>query len=252
MEVTFTVRIDEATVAAMQAAMRALSTAATQGLAAARQVQEQRRAQLRPVQRWPSRALSDTAAAGCPCLMCQAERRAAGFSEMAPPADEQAKASLWQVLERPEEALAVQRVLRMGMFDGRDANRCLIGIVAACRGMTYTTLEPYYGRTPAEDWVIHYVHTGMTPANNARAALLDQWLTEWLEEHKLPQVPAVLEPIIGQVVNAWDALNICLPVDYGPVRQRSYEGVSAALGLPPTLLRDEPIAFLSCAWSRRE
>ncbi len=108
--------------------------------------------------------------------------------------DAAARASLMEVLDQctPAEVLTVQRELRAGRFEGLSPGSCLLGIVARCRGLRYDDIRLAWGFTTIEGWVMICVNEGMTPENNAQAALLDQWLMEWLEKHtlELPEQPA--------------------------------------------------------------
>jgi len=235
-EVTFTLRFDEETAARLNEAFGMMARAITQGLEqAARQVQEQVAAR---------QAISEPARTGCMCQTCQAERLAIGYSvplglKDGVPTAEQAKASLWQILESPIEAMAVQRELRLGQLEGMDPVRCLIGIIARCRGMAYNDLEVRLGRTDAEHWVMGYMRYGMTPENHARARLLDAWLTEWLEEHRL-DLPVEWERVqetIKEAAGFWEELGV--PSAWEEPRRPTVEDVFTVLGVPASLIRDE-------------
>lgn len=136
--------------------------------------------------------------ASCPCPICCMRREGQQSAAPWPPSDAEAETSLQEVLQRctPAEILTVRDELRAGRFEGAASLTCLLGIIAGVRGLTYTQLKLAWGRTAIEEWVIAFVHWGMTQATDPRAALLDAWLTAYLEAHTLewpaeaPRAPA--------------------------------------------------------------
>ncbi len=84
------------------------------------------------------------------------------------------------------EIFAVQERLRMGRVSGRYTQSCIIGIVAERRETTYDrcALRWPYGYRPVECWLLA-VQFGDTPQTSAEAALLDQWITDYLAERTL-------------------------------------------------------------------
>lgn len=136
----------------------------------------------------------------CACGSCQARDAAQDFAQAVLgltiqqelPSDEDAHASLLQILESctPLEILAVRTALRSGELEGMSSVHCLLGRIAACRGQRYEDLRSAWGLTAIEHWVTALIHSFMTPQNNAQAALLDQWLTTYLDAHTLEMSPA--------------------------------------------------------------
>ncbi len=140
---------------------------------------------------------------GCQCPLCQA-----GRGEMVnlpfvgtPPDDVTAYTSLRALLatSTPYEVSSARIALRAGKMHGMSPEHCLLAVIAQARGMDYEDFRPdVLERSPIESWVMAHITTGMTPANDAHAALLDSWLVEWIEARTLemearPALAAVAE-----------------------------------------------------------
>lgn len=128
---------------------------------------------------------------GCPCALCRARRvdyqGAGGAPQIGPIDDQTAYTSLQELLAgcTPYEAIQARDALRRGDMYGKSTTHCLIGHLAKARGSNYYQFNSRLSISQIESWVIDHIDLGMTPANNAHAALLDSWLSEWIDARTL-------------------------------------------------------------------
>lgn len=125
----------------------------------------------------------------CDCGMCTAQRSMSiqGIYVIPgdAPSDDAARISLMAVLHgcTPFEVTHVRSALRDGVLEGCSTNGCVLARIASCRGLSYQELREQWGATDIESWVMAHIHYALTPENDAHAALLDEWLTTWLDDH---------------------------------------------------------------------
>lgn len=102
-----------------------------------------------------------------------------------------ARESLREVLDRCTvlEALELLRVLREGRVVGRCYSGCVVGILSLSRGQDYweSGLSGDHSRS-IEEFVL-LMRFGETPSNHPRAAQLERWILEWVENHTLQGLP---------------------------------------------------------------
>lgn len=89
---------------------------------------------------------------------------------------------IWAVLSSaPSEVPALIDALKNGRVDGSTYTgvcSCLVGTIAAARGVPFDSLEPDSSR-PAERFFL-CISKGDTPETNQASALAHQWASEWL------------------------------------------------------------------------